>query len=1160
MQPLRNIAGFTPYLIVVFLNAFVDLGHKITIQNTILKVWDDQTQVIFTAIVNGLILLPFIALFSPAGFLSDRYPKHQVIRWGAIIVVVATVLITLCYLMGWFWAAFALTLLLSIQSAIYSPAKLGMIREMVADEQLASANGFAQATSIVAILGGTMVFSGLFEMFYQEGLTTAGATVKSVYPLGFVLVGLGVAELIFAYLLPAYSTGDKSKKFTREEYLRGDYLKSNLTAIRSSKPIWLSIIGLSVFMALSQVMLAAFPAHAKAVLQDSNALLIQGLLATTGVGIVIGSLLAGRLSKAHLELGWLPAAALGITVSLWFLPQLTSPWAIGSLFCFIGICGGLFIVPLNALIQYSAKEEQLGTVIAGNNWVQNIAMLSFLGLTVVFALFGLQTTQLFYFLAIVALVGFCYTVAQIPNSFARLIAGAILRRRYKIEVSGFHHLPRRGGVLLLGNHISWIDWALVQVASPRPVRFVMIRTIYELWYLKPFLKFFGAIPISPGNSAESLATVRECLQRGEVVCLFPEGAISRNGHLGQFKRGYERAVEGLSNQDAVIVPFYLRGLWGSKLSRSKSEKLRENTAADAKRNIIIAFGAPLAIDTSVERLKQRVFELSIDAWAEYTDNLDPVSVAWLKQAKRKPWAKTVFESNGTVYSNIKLVAATTMIARLIQKRTQAQNIGVVLPASAPGIMTNLAVMLNGQVGVNLNFSTGVPAVKAAIENAELTTVFTSSKFIEKLEAKGIAINEMLAGVDVCYLEDLLQLPGKFRWALHFLAAVFLPVSVIQRFVGRPVTIDQPAQILFSSGSEGKPKGIVLSHRNLMGNIKQISDVLNTQAQDRMVACLPLFHSFGLTVNSLLPMVEGIPTICHPDPTDALGTAKAIARFRGTILCGTATFLRLYTRNRKVEPLMLESLRVVVAGAEKLTADVREGFELKFKKAIYEGYGATETTPVASVNIPDGIDPSSFKVQEGSKIGSVGLPLPGTSFRIVDPETYETLAPDSDGLILIAGGQVMLGYLNDSQKTAAAIVELDGRRWYKTGDKGHLDSDGFLTIVDRYSRFAKIGGEMISLSSVEQAMKPLLINPEAECLAINLKDEKKGERIVLLVAGEEDTSQLKRKALDCGINALAVPSDIIPVAEIPKLGSGKWDIAGAKKLAEDINSDVNISAD
>jgi acyl-[acyl-carrier-protein]-phospholipid O-acyltransferase/long-chain-fatty-acid--[acyl-carrier-protein] ligase len=333
----------------------------------------------------------------------------------------------------------------------------------------------------------------------------------------------------------------------------------------------------------------------------------------------------------------------------------------------------------------------------------------------------------------------------------------------------------------------------------------------------------------------------------------------------------------------------------------------------------------------------------------------------------------------------------------------------------------------------------------------------------------------------------------------------------------------------------------------MGNIKQVSDVLDIEENDVIMGCLPQFHAFGLTVTGLLPLVEGIPVVFHPDPTDVLNIAKAITRNKATILCGTSTFLRLYTRNKHIHPLMLQSLRVIVSGAEKLNADVRRNFEDKFNKLIYEGYGTTETTPVASVNIPDRIDSGSWHIQAGAKHGTVGLPLPGSSFKIVDPDSLDPLPVNKDGLILIGGTQVMLGYLDDEEKTNSVIAEISGQRWYKTGDKGHLDEDGFLTIVDRYSRFAKIGGEMISLGASEEPISG--VTPEnTEILATTLPDGKKGEKVVLLFSGEIDEHNLKALIKESGLNPLMVPSKLIYVDAIPKLGTGKSDFKQAKILA------------
>ena len=698
---------------------------------------------------------------------------------------------------------------------------------------------------------------------------------------------------------------------------------------------------------------------------------------------------------------------------------------------------------------------------------------------------------------------------------------------------------------MLGNHISWIDWAMVQMASPRPVRFVMERGIYERWYLRWFLNFFGVVPISGGRSRESIEAVSRLLDAGEVVCLFPEGTISRNGQLSEFKRGFERAARAAGS--GVILPFYLRGLWGSRFSFA-SEKLKASRREGRMRDVLVAFGQPLPRDAGAEQVKQAVFELSVTSWQTHVATLPSLPAAWLAAAKRAPGAIAVIESAGTRLSHRRLLTAVLLFARRVRRRVPEPAVGILLPASGAAAIANLAGLLVGKRVVNLNYTASTTAVSAALASAGVRHVLTSERFLAKLRQRGIDLDAAFAGVALHPMEDLRATIGKTETLATLGIASLLPARLLLWLFGRPTRPDDTAAILFSSGSEGTPKGIELSHRNIMANVRQIADVLNTESDDLVLANLPPFHAFGLTVTTFLPLLEGIPMVCHPDPTDALGAAKAIARHRATVLCSTSTFLRLYIRNQRVHPLMLQSLRVVVAGAERLSPEVREAFALKFNKPIYEGYGATETTPVASVNVPDALETTTWKIQAGSRPGTVGLPLPGTSFRIVDPETLATLPPGEDGLILIGGVQVMKGYLDAPEQTAEAVIELDGQRWYKTGDKGHLDADGFLTIVDRYSRFAKLGGEMISLSAVEDQARRSLGRPDLELAAINLPDPRKGERILLLVADAIDPDTLCKRLLESGLNPLAIPSEIIQVETIPKLGSGKTDVAAVKRLA------------
>lgn len=1146
MVHLLKLRGFAWLMATAFLNAFVDLGHKIVVQNTVFTVFDGPAQVVLTAILNALILLPFVLLFTPAGILSDRYPKPQVMRAAAAVAVVLTLLITLCYHLGLFWPAFALTLLLGAQAAIYSPAKYGYLKELVGATRLTSANGVIQAVSTVAMLAGVFAFSLLFDARLDGHipLDTTDALLR-IAPIGWALVGCAVVELLCAWRLPARPAGAPGLVFDFPHYRRGGYLRATLATVRGRESTWLSIVGLALFWAIAQVVVAIYPAYAEQALNLHNAAVVQGLLACAGCGLIAGSLLAARWSRDHIETGFVPIGAFGVSFALLLIPSLDGLLPQAASFVLLGLCGGLFVTPLNALIQYNAGEHERGRILAANNFVQTLVMLGFLALTVLLALYGIASRGLFLALLVVAFGGALFTIYKLPHALVRIIASLVITQRYRIEVIGFDRIPQQGGVLLLGNHVSWIDWAVLQIASPRPIRFVMERAIYERWYLKRFLDSFGVIPIGTGASRDALTEVRTALNAGEVVGIFPEGAISRSGHLGEFKRGYEAAVREASG---VIVPFYLRGLWGSTFSRS-SARLRTLRRGGIRRTIICAFGVPQPLTLPAEQVKRRVFDLSIEAWERYTRRLDVIPSAWLTTAKRMGGDMVIADTVSGGLSGWRFITGVILIARLVRRHCREQNVGLLLPTSNGGAIANLAALMCGKTVVNLNYTASVAATQAAIDIAGIRTVFTSNRFLERLAQRGIDGRALVAGTTLHPLEDFQPQISQARRVATLVQAVVLPGWLLKAVYMKRVPLESPAAILFSSGSEGVPKGVMLSHRNIMANIKQISDVLNTEDNDVLMATLPIFHAFGLTAATLMPLVEGIPTICHPDPTDAVAIGKAVAEYRGTILFGTSTFLRLYAKNPRVHHLMFESLRIVVAGAEKLASDVREAFKIKFAKEIYEGYGATETTPVASANLPDRLDTTFWKIQENNKPGTVGMPLPGSSFRIVDPNTLDELPTGEDGLILIGGTQVMLGYLGDPARTAQAIVERDGTRWYKTGDKGHLDEDGFLTIVDRYSRFAKLGGEMVSLTAVEEQVRRVLGDPELDLCAVNLPEPKKGEQIVLLVAGgTTDGEAIRQALLASGANPLTIPGEYRAVPEVPKLGSGKTDFTRAKALA------------
>jgi len=405
MKALFKIAGFTPYIFIIFLNAMTDLGHKIILQNTIFKAYDGSELIVLTAIVNALILLPFIFLFSPAGFISDKYSKVKVVEYASAAAIGITTLILFSYVMGWFWVAFGLTFVLAAQSAIYSPAKYGLIKEMTGNENLAPANALVQSVTIVSILLGAVVYSLFFESLLQDRTTVPSEILQYITPVGFLLIGASIMEYLLARRLVKTFTPvaiDESMTFEPKEYQNLHYLKANLKVIKENEVVWLSILGLSILWGVSQVVLAIFGEHLKSTLGVTDTVTAQGLLALSGLGMIVGSMVVGRVSKNYIETGIIPLGALGVTVALYMMPSLTSLTVLGTSLFVFGFSAGLFMVPLNAMIQFSTPSAILGKILAGNNFMQNVSMFLFLVLTALFGYFDLGSTGLFYIIATVA--------------------------------------------------------------------------------------------------------------------------------------------------------------------------------------------------------------------------------------------------------------------------------------------------------------------------------------------------------------------------------------------------------------------------------------------------------------------------------------------------------------------------------------------------------------------------------------------------------------------------------------------------------------------------------------------------------------------------------------------------------------------------------------
>jgi len=1157
MHNLWRQPGFTRLNVVSFLNAWVALGHVITMQNTVFAVYDGPQQVALTGFVGVLVLLPYVFMMGPAGHWSDTHPKGRVLRVSAGFGIALMALITLSYALGWFWAALGLTLLLAIQTAVFAPARFGYLREGVPTEQLTRGNGILQAVIVVSMLVTMFVHSLLFDL-QRVGRTTEspGELLTWMTPIGVLLLGIMTLEWWIARPLerlgqPAAASGEGSSAIGFAGVREG------MTRLFSHPVILGCTLGLSAFWALAQGLIAIYPSWAEDTLGVASVTQVQLTVASAGIGVVIGSVIAARFAVAgRIPKGLVPIGAAGIALCLVSLPLLPGPIGQILLFTGLGAYGGLLVVPLETLIQLHAEPARLGQTLAASNVVRNFVMIGLLCLTMAAAIFGLDARWLLGALMLVAVAGTIAALRYLPHAMVTLLLQFAFGLRYRLTSLGFAHVPATGGVLLLGNHVSWIDWAMVWLACPRPVRFVMSRSLYRRWYWNWILRIARVLPISPQGAHGSMRLIAECLERGEVVCVFPEGTLSRHGQLNPLRPGFQRTLDLLSpTADVQVVPVFLRGLWGSRFSKAKVP--RACRIGGLRRRVVLAFGAPLPRTIRVQTLRPELVELAREAWQAHADELPTLAVAALRSLSRRPGRLAVIDPTiGVELTGGRLAAGALCLMRALARSgpLRGERIGVLLPAGAGALLVDLAVLLGGGRVVNLNYTWSAAQVADAVERAGVRRVVSSQRFAARMQNRRFDVAAAAGNAQLVMVEELRATIRPWHGPLALLQVLLLPSRWLARSGGAEMRDNKAeAALLFSSGSEGRPKGVGLSHAALYANVEQCMQLLDPTSEDRLLGCLPPFHAFGLTVCCLLPILEGMTVVTVADPTRALDLARVVARHRATVLFSTPTLLRLALRHPRLHPLLLSPLRLVVAGAERLDDTTRTAFLERFHKPILEGYGCTETGPVACCNVPDHLEPDALTPHLGWRPGTVGLPVPGTAIRIIDRESGIERPIGEPGEVIISGPQLMLWYLDDPALTERAFLERDGCLWYRTGDQGRLDADGFLTIVDRYSRFAKVGGEMVSLTQLEGLVRELLQEdvPTVDAVAISLPDPLRGERIVLLVSGMErlpEAADLRHRMLAADCPTLALPDAWHIIAELPRLGSGKTDVQAARRMA------------
>ncbi len=1129
-QPKRSLWGLN---VAQFLGAFNDNAFKLFLTLLAIRAfvqpegspeYEQASQEVATQ-TFAVMTVPLIVISLIGAWSADRFPKHRIIvsMKAVEVLLMAAVTVALWFEPASTFAPLVVLGCMGAQSALFSPAKYGILPEALHEDQVVAANGNLELWTFAAILGGTIAGGLLLDQF---GESTWGVTA--------VLTSFAVVGFLASLRVPAVEPACTDRGL-------GETLSCGWRAIRGERALWLGVLGAVFFWGVGSLLTQNALVYGKATLGlDSTQAGIP--LAASVIGVGTGCFGVGYLSRGRLELGWIPLGAFGLAIASLGL-GVFAPGFAGTLFwmALIGVASGFCIVPLNTLIQLHAPAEARGAVIGvSNSMIFGGILVGTLGCG---ALGGASwsASSIFIVSAVLTALGTLWAIYLLPAAGLRLVLVLLTNSFYRVRMHGAKNVPAEGGCLLVCNHVSFVDGLFLMATLDRPVRFVVEAEYYNHFFLKPFMKLLGFVPIAqssgPRELIHSVRAAGQHLDNGEVVCIFAEGEISRTGQMLPFRRGYQRIIKG---RDIPVIPVHLDGVWGSVFSFADGRP-RPRLPRRIPFPVTVSYGEPKPADVSVAELRRAVRHLECDAWLARERDEKPLHHAFVRLARRAPWRFAVADPRCERVSRASLLGLGVTMARLLRESWRdQQDVGVLLPPSIPAAGLTIAASLSGRTVVHLNYTTGEDGLASACRQAKLKTVVTSRECLEKLDVT------LPDDLDVIWLEDLKAKLSKPRIVIAMALGLTIPVSFLERFCGakRRVEVSDPVTIIFSSGSTGEPKGVVLTHFNLVTNCAATLQVLPVSESDSILGILPFFHSFG-TMLFWFSLRHGLPSVFYPNPLDAAAVGKLVNRYGLTVLVATPTFLSLYVR--RCSSGQFGSLRVAVVGAEKMPDRVADAFEEKFGIRPLEGYGVTECSPVISVSTPGFRAPGFY--QAGFRRSCVGHPLPGIAIRITCPESGVELGIGKPGMIEVRGPSVMPGYLGNPELTRKVLR--DG--WYVTGDIGVCDEDGYLKITDRLSRFSKIGGEMVPHCNIELALHDALGIAEQVFAVTGIPDARKGERLAVLTTRDlAEVEGLLEKLPELGLPNLFVPrrENFVQVEALPILGTGKLDLRRIKQIALD----------
>lgn len=1150
-------------------------------------------------------VLPYLLLAAPAGYLADRFSKQRVIVACKLAEIAIMVVAIIAILIGSVSLLLLVVALMGAQSALFGPSKLGSIPEMLDESRISAANGLIGLTTVISAAIGTAVGNWLATATGEMGQERWWLSASVL--IGTAIAGWG-ASLLIAYLPVAnprrsfpWDAAQQTIRDLRELYQRKDIFR-----------VALGIMFFWSLAGLAQLNIDQFAAEGGTTRQTQVIPLLIALVVGVGLGSVLAGVWSGgRVELGILPLGaggLAMTAFLLFTVEGTLVDpgvDWTASYLAASFLLFLlGFFGGLFDVPLAAYMQHYSPVASRGSILAASNF------LTFSGVLLVAVAFGvmrapmsegsleqlfalspeaaaqpefaeqlynemkdvekpdvatfieqypqqetlvravyqevvghplLTARQIFLLCGMMTVPVLVYILCVIPQATLRFLAWLATHTAYKIHVHQRHHLPEKGGALLTPNHVSWIDGLLLVAISSRPIRLIITRDLVTRWWARGLAQIMGAIPISrrnPKAARKAVETAREALNNGELVCIFPEGGISHSGTLQKFRSSTLDVLKGTS---APIVPVYLDELWGS-IFTYRGGRFFWKWPRLWSRKVSIWFGKPLPQPHDIYELRQAVQELGADAVSGRKERTMVLPRMMLRKCRKSLFRFKMADTTGAELTGGTLLMRTMILRRLLLREVLQQDeryVGILIPPTTGAVVTNAAITLAGRVAVNLNYTVSNEIMNACIHKAGIRHVLTTRKVLEKFDFD--------LDAEVVLLDDFKEKVTTTDKLAGIALAYATPLPILERLLGvHKMTGDDELTVIFTSGSTGVPKGVVLTNHNIGSNVAAIDQVVHLNRDDTLLGILPFFHSFGYMVTLWTVLGLDVRCVYHTNPQEARQISKLAGKYAVSVVLATPTFLRLYLK--RCQPEDFTNLDIVVAGAEKLPTELCDAFEEKFGVRPVEGYGATELSPLVSVNVP----PTRSQTKETDCLeGSVGRPVPGVTAKTVDPDTFEDLPIGTAGMLLIKGPNVMRGYMGDEAKTAEVVK--DG--WYVTGDIAVVDQHGFITITGRLSRFSKMGGEMVPHENIEKAIQKFVEDEDDEDIRAAVTavgDAKKGERLVVMHKPLQQTPQeICEHLKSLGLPNLWIPSadSFIEVEQIPVLGTGKLDLKGLKELAE-----------